>query len=68
MWQKPFVNFVEAQVYFNTIWVYMFLELFFGVFVSFFLIKIWQKHTFFFGPFTSDFADAISIISKTTTC
>ena len=31
-------------------------------------IKIRQKHTSFFGTYTSDFADSMSIISKTTTC
>ena len=28
------------------------------------LLKIFKKYTFFFGPFTSDFTDAISIIGK----
>ena len=37
-------------------------------FLSFchFLIQSRQKQTFLFAPFTSDFADAISIIAKTT--
>ena len=30
-----------------------------------FLIQSRQKHTIFFAPFTSDFADAMSIIAKT---
>ena len=43
------------------------LNIFFAVLVTFF-IKICQKHTVFFVPFTSDFADSMSIISKKTTC
>ena len=33
-----------------------------------FLIQSSKKHIFFFWPFTSDFADSMSIISKTTKC
>ena len=44
----------------------MFLKHFWG-FCNF-LIQSSKKHIFFFRPFTSDFADSMSIISETTPC
>ena len=43
----------------------MFFKLSFGVFVTFLFDKIRHKHTFFFGTFTTELVDSMSIISKT---
>ena len=46
----------------------MSLKLFLCVFVTFLFKKKPQKRIFFFGPFTLDFANSMTIINKTTKC
>ena len=66
--KKNIFIFFETQVLFMVIHGNMVVKLFFGVFVT---LKKNQNTPnasfFFFWPFTSDLADSMSIIIKTTT-
>ena len=71
-------NLIEHNLFFLYIYIettfawsnikrfYMFFKLFFLMFLCYFPIQSSQKHIFSYGPFTSDFADTISITAKTT--
>ena len=60
---QTILKFIKNQVNFFG-GVYTFFINFFWYFCPFFIIII-EKDTFFFGPFTSDFADAMSINRQT---
>ena len=63
---KTILNFLKLKfkwILFGSICLKKFLF----CFCHFFLLKYAKSVLFFFGPFSSDFADSMSIISKTTT-